>query len=172
MKKLTTTILGLALCAAMSTTAFAASPVTDNEGTDSKAIKGKYIPGTETQVVYSVDVAWGSMEFIYSDSSQGIWNPDTHIYENSASSKWNCSHGANQITITNHSNAPVHAALSASLNSGLQGNFDRSNHELPTAEGTTLETAPKVTAKFEMTGGAIANTDLETIGTLTVTISH
>lgn len=53
----------------------------------------------------SVDIAWGSMEFTYSD---GTWNPETYTYENVG---WKpASEGGNKISVTNHSNVKILAA--------------------------------------------------------------
>ena len=62
MKKIFAIIISLALLSTASVTAFAASPITAKDGSDSAVVKGTYVAGDASATVYSVDIAWGSME--------------------------------------------------------------------------------------------------------------
>ncbi len=76
---------------------------------------------TENETIYSVDVEWGAMTFQYEGSS---WDPDEHksvdgrgwlVYDNTNSTALGkvdeVQNAINRVTITNHSNANVYAAL-------------------------------------------------------------
>ena len=60
MKKIFAIIISLALLSTASVTAFAASPITAKDGSDSAVVKGTYVAGDASATVYSVDIAWGS----------------------------------------------------------------------------------------------------------------
>ena len=38
-------------------------------------VTGIYSDGTKYDVVYSVDISWGNMEFTYSNTPKKTWNP-------------------------------------------------------------------------------------------------
>lgn len=111
MKKLLVIILSVAMLCTASVAAFAANPIRSIGGTDSVNVSGTYVPGSATSTVYYVDITWGSMEFTYTDAAEGTWNPQDHTYDNSTAAAWSCADGANKITVTNHSNAPVKKQL-------------------------------------------------------------
>lgn len=184
MKKMIAISMALILCAAMSVSAFAATPITSIGGTDTKAVKGSYQAGSAVTTVYSVDVAWGAMEFTYTDAIAGTWNPATHIYDGASVAVWSWTAESNKITVTNHSNAAVTAGLSfaaGGTGTGIAGSFyststtggtSVSNIPLSTAVGTLVSAAPTGAAYFRVTGGTIASgTTNATIGTITVTLS-
>ena len=79
MKKLFATILAVAMLASVSVTAFAAT----NDGTqDTKiTVNGSYVSGAAGSSVISVDIEWEAMNFTYSATSEGTWNPATHAYD-------------------------------------------------------------------------------------------
>lgn len=67
-----------------------------------------------SDIIYDVDITYGSMKFVYDYGS--VWNPDTHSYTAGSSGKqsggWVTSgvNGTNnKITLTNNSNFPVQA---------------------------------------------------------------
>lgn len=155
-------------------------PVTANAGdtTTSQApgsmdigVKAKYENTTVTPTVYKVDVEWGAMEFTYTAAGVNVWNPDTHEYELAEDNKW--MENGNTITIKNHSNAAVEAALTFQAADGyaLTGSFDKSVMELPTAEGTKPEEAPSDTAEFMLAGTLdVSVGSYHTVGQITVTV--
>lgn len=174
MKKVLTIILSLALLSMVSVTAFAASPITANGESDSAEVKGTYVVGGTATTVYSVDIAWGSMDFIYTDASQGTWNPQTHEYDGAASAKWSCAADANKITVTNHSNAAVNAQFSyapESEYSGINGIFSNEILNLNSAVGTEASNAPSGSVTLSLSGALSSDTAADTkIGTVTVTL--
>ena len=170
MKKVLAIILSLALLSTVSVTAFAASPITYIGGSDSAAVKGTYAAGSAATKVYSVDIAWGSMEFTY---SQGTWDPETH---RDGGGTWSCAEGADKITVTNHSNAAVIAQFSyasASGYNGINGTFSENTLNLGTAVGTEFLNAPSGSVTLSLDGALSADTsEKTTIGTVTVTLGN
>ena len=180
MKKMIASVLALILCAAMSTTVFAASPIETEDGSDTKDVKGTYAAGTPGGTVYSVDVTWGAMEFTYTAASAGVWNPTTHTYDGTQAGGWSCEADANKITVTNHSNVAVTAELSfadSGTGTGITGGFYNAStggwtvSSIPmfTAVGTQYTRAPWGEAYFQITGGSLTSgQENVTIGTITV----
>ncbi len=86
---------------------------------------------TEDTTIYSVDVEWGAMTFQYEKSQ---WDPETHletngrgwmVYDTEKQSPLpdDTQNAINCVTVTNHSNAGVYAALSYA---GMQEDEDYS----------------------------------------------
>ena len=146
--------------------AAAVKPVQKEE---SKGVQAVYSDVSTKDTVYSVDVAWGAMEFTYTKTGENVWNPDTHQYTESDAGTWSAN--GNTITVTNHSNVALNANLSESLEKGLSGHFDNVQLSLPSAEGTTPAKAPQQVATFTMDSGKTDATDFAKIGTVTVTFT-
>lgn len=176
MKKVVTILIVIALLSMASVTAFAASPITSVGDSDSVDVKGTYVAGTAATTVYSVDIAWGSMEFTYTDASQGTWNPETHQYDGAGTGTWSCETDANKITVTNHSNAAVIAQFSYAPESGynaISGAFTNETLNLNTAVGTEVLSAPSGSVTLSLTGELSSETAANTkIGTVTVTLGN
>lgn len=176
MKKLIVLILSAALLCTASVAASAASPITSvatGENSDTAPVKGTYVPGSAAETVYHVDITWGSMEFTYTDASQGRWNPETHEYDGSVEAGWSCDAGADTITVTNHSNAGIKATFAYAAAEGfsaVSGRFDKTEITLDSAVGTAVANAPKDTAVLSLTGALPKNTSGVKIGTVTVTL--
>lgn len=165
MKKLFTVITALSLCMAMSATTFAAEPIRqENHDVNARRIDSELMP-----TVYSVDVAWGEMQFTYTKTGSMQWDASVHRYVDSTTSTWSAA--GNTVSITNHSNGAIKATLSAELNSGFSGSFTENVFTLPTAEETAVEQAPSKNVEFTLTSGTPDSKSFEKIGTLTVTIS-
>ncbi|MDO4325950.1 MAG: hypothetical protein Q4E24_07945 [bacterium] len=171
-----------ALTAAVPGLAFAAAGnhTVDSMDTPSAVIdvQAKYEGSTDTQVVYKVDVEWGAMEFTYHESAENKWNPQTHQYELSVTGSW--SESGNEVTVKNHSNAGVNAALSFQAADGqsVTGEFyqgdDRLNEGLvlESAVGTPADAPPSGTVQLKLSGSLdSAMTDFSKIGTITVTVN-
>lgn len=138
-------------------------------------IKATYQAGKEnTDTVYSVDVKWGSLEYTYSSGVTKSWDPTTLKYkETSGTSSWTCQAGADQITVTNNSNADITASLAyAKTDSNITGTFTNSKIGLKSAEGTNVGESPSETTTLSLEG-ALSDTTAEKkeIGNVTVTIS-
>ena len=168
MKKIIAATLALTLSMSMGNFVYA----TDNNSAD---IKATYQAGKEnTATVYSVDVEWGSLEYTYSSGVTRSWDPTTLKYkEASGTSSWTCQDGADQITVTNNSNADITASLAyAKTDSNITGTFSNSKIGLKSAEGTNVGESPSGTTTLSLKG-ALSDTTAEKqeIGNVTVTIS-
>ena len=177
MKKLLLVLLSLALLSALTLTAFAAT-LNKTTTSDTKDVTATYNPGG-TLTVYSVDIAWGSMSFEYTDASAGTWDPATHTYSGSTPAAWAST--TNTITVTNHSNAGVSVKLDytpAADYTGITGTFQNAAEEtvtalnLATAEGTTPATAPGATATLNLSGELPESASSVTVGSVTVTLNN
>lgn len=180
MKKRFVLVLTLAIALAMvAIPCFALS-----SGSESHDVKAKYQAnsgsGGTGNIVYSVDITWGAMEFTYTQGEAGAWLPEEHRYADDGESVW--SSDSNTITVKNHSNAAVTATLSytaAAGYTGITGSFTETSGtandgvlSLPTAVGTTYTNAPTATATLMLSGALASNTPKETtIGTVKVTLS-
>lgn len=176
MKKVLTIILTLAMLSMTSVTAFAASTITSIGGSDSADVKGTYVAGGTATTVYSVDITWGSMDFTYTDASQGTWNPQTHQYDGATPAKWSCEADANKIEVTNHSNTAVIAQFryaSESGYSGINGTFSKNTLNLDSAVGTEVLDAPSGSVTLSLTGELSSDASASTkIGSVTVTLGN
>lgn len=174
MKKIFVIIFASVLIFAASVTAFAASPITAKGGSDSAEVKGTYVAGGTAETIYSVDVAWGSMEFTYTDASEGTWNPSNHKYDGGRAAAWSCSDGANKINVTNHSNAAVTVRFSyasESEYSEIIGSFSNEEANLASAVDTEPLNAPSDSVILNLNGVLSSEKTVSTkIGTVTVTL--
>lgn len=174
-KKLTAVAMTGMMVLGMGTSVCAAEPITPSKGTGTKDVQATYVANTKAQTVYSVDITWGSMEYTYTIDSEGTWNPGTHQYTGKSEGNWTCDDGADQVTVTNHSNAAVNAAFTYGAESdykSINGTFNNPEETLETAEDTEPSNAPKATSTLSLSGALKKNvTTPTTIGTATVTLN-
>ena len=168
MKKIIAATLALTLSMSMGNFVYAV----DDSSAD---IKATYQAGKEnTDTVYSVDVKWGSLEYTYSSGVTKSWDPTTLKYqETSGTSSWTCQEGADQITVTNNSNADITASLAYDkTDSNITGIFTNSKIGLKSAEGTNVGESPSETTTLSLKGALSDTTAVKKeIGNVTVTIS-
>lgn len=158
MKKTISLILALTIVLAMATTAFAADITTT--GNTSANVTATYKEGANGGTIYGVEISWGSMVFTYTDASKGTWNADNHVYENAKAAEWTYDSGANVITVTNHSNAPIDVTPSWTAGEGYS--------DVTMTFQVNNETAAKLTvATADNNKGANGAGQAET-GTITV----
>lgn len=164
-----------ALVAAMAVPAFAASPITELNGTDTKDVTVTFNDEAVTGSVYSVNVEWSGMDgYGYSEAADAVWNPSNHTYSSGSAGTWTAEN-AGTVKVTNHSNEAVTATASFDandLNTELTGTFSDGtddNEELATGVGLTYETADSATFTLTLNGD-IATTGQ--VGTATVTITQ
>lgn len=173
MKKILSLILSLVMVLSLSITAFA-TELNDSTKTDTKNVTANYVAGTVSQKVYLVDISWGSLEFTYTDASEGIWDPETHTYTGASEAKWTCNEGANKLEVTNHSNDAVTVKLTNSnVMNGVTLEWDKATMNLPTADnGVNGAAGTPTTASvlLTVTGEIEATTEKVTLGTVTVTL--
>lgn len=167
MKRLSIICLSILLAMSLSVTAWA---VTKEELGETKIpVTATYQENNTMKDVYSVDITWGSMDFIYQVGS-GSWNPSTHSY--SSSEGWVYAEDANKITIVNHSNVSVKCSLEyQSLANTVSGDFSQADITLPSAEGTNSNNPPTDSATLTLDGALSKGTSEAKIGTITVTIA-
>ena len=139
---------------------------------DSTQIYATYEEGvTTTDTVYNVDVEWGNLEYTYYPNAEKVWSPydlKYVIYEHTPF--WTCKDGADQIKVTNHSNAAISAKLEyTQTNADVTGSFDQSKINLKSADGTTVDEAPTGTATLSLSG-SMAEDDNKVLGNVKVTI--
>ena len=168
MKKMIAATLALTLSMSMGNLVYAV----EDKSAD---IKATYQAGKEnTDTVYSVDVKWGSLEYTYSSGVTKSWDPTTLKYkETSGTSSWTCQDGADQITVTNNSNADITASLAYDkTDSNITGTFTNSKIGLKSAEGTKVGESPSETTILSLKGAlSDTTTEKKEIGKVTVTIS-
>lgn len=168
MKKIIAATLALTLSMSMGNFVYAVDDSSAN-------IIATYQAGKEnTDTVYSVDVKWGSLEYTYSSGVTRSWDPTTLKYkETSGTSSWTCQDGADQITVTNNSNADITASLAyAGTESNITGTFSNSKIGLKSAEGTNAGEGPSGTTTLSL-NGVLSDTTAQKkeVGNVTVTIS-
>lgn len=172
MKKLAAAALTLTMALAMSTPVHATIITDVTRLNDSTQIYATYEEGvTTTDTVYNVDVEWGNLEYTYHPNAEKVWSPydlKYVIYEHTPF--WTCEDGADQIKVTNHSNAAISAKLEyEQTNADVTGSFDQSKINLKSADGTTVDEAPTGTATLTL-GGKMAEDAESVLGNVKVTI--
>ncbi len=170
MKKITSLLAVAALTCTMGTTAFAADQDGVGTGDHTAEVKGTYQAGGSGAVVYSVDIAWDSLEFTYTAAGEGTWNPETHEYSGATQASWSES---KNIVVTNHSNAAVTATASFQADDGYQAvsmTFGDNGQQINSAVGTAVDSAPSATITVTPSGDLPADTN-GTIGSVTLNIA-
>lgn len=183
MKKIFSILLAVMMIAAMSVTAFAAElPDKATDDAKSKDVTANYVAGESGGTVYKVDIEWGSMEFTYTAASEGTWDPETHSYDGATAASWTCvtdddatTVDANEIRVTNHSNAAVTVSLAVTdvENDGVTVSCD-DVLSLATADNGVngaAGTATTASATVAVTGTLAESTQSVKIGTITLTLN-
>ena len=142
-------------------------------------VEGDYVSQEET--LYSVEISWGNMEFQY--ELNGSYNPSTHEYNSSSSDVWNIGATDNRITVKNHSNTDIVAALNYSkrinnvtgvFRDATVGGKVKNTLKAKTAKGTKRANPPSDSAYLQLNGnpGQTYNNSTGIIlGEITVNIS-
>ena len=172
MKKLVSMLAVAALTCTMGTTAFAADQDGVGTGSYNTDVKGTYQAGSSGNVVYSVDIAWTDMGFIYTGAGEGTWDPETHQYSGSSEGAWTASNDS--ITVTNHSHAPVTATASYAADPDYGSTtmtFGNNGATVATAVDTTVQNAPSATITVTPGGTLAESANGGKIGTITVSIA-
>lgn len=170
MKKALPIVLTLAAASMLCLPAFADQLT----GTDQKAtidVKAQYVDNVQTPTVYSVDISWGAMKFTYTETGTRTWNPADHSYNGEPSGAWEAE--GNTITVTNHSNADVTADFAfqpAEGITGLDGKFSVPQGSLAAGEVGHYNDAESVQSSLTLDGSYTGNTEMTTVGSVTVTI--
>ena len=177
-KKKSALVLTLAMVFSLAPlSAYATDTITEVGRSANHDVTATYVAGSSGGAggtVYSVDIAWGDMEFTYT-AAAGVWDPGTHTITGADGGTWSATNtGGNQIKVTNHSNTAVTATFSyaaASGYEGISGSFDKTSLDLATAVGTEVSNAPSDSAALSLSGALDSATAANTkIGTITVTL--
>lgn len=194
MKKFVAIPLVAVMLAALAVPALAEGKSTLTEtATPSQSIPvmGKYVDEGDTissSTVYSVDIEWGSMKFIYAKSTELTWDPTRLETVGTPSAKWKVQGGvssstglaANEIRLTNHSNTSVVARLDFNPEEKFQtensggGEFSKDHIQLADASHVTaVSDAPTETVTFMPTGTLNEEqTTLTNIGNISVSLEQ
>ena len=173
-KSLCIMLFALCICAASALPAFAA------ESGDIKVTYSKPDP----EKVTVVDLAWGSMEFNYTDGgATKVWNPETMKYEivagNGEGGSWTPKEtGGDTVTVTNHSNTGllVTVVYTPEAENGVSGTVENGSFMLSTAVETDFDNAPKDSAKLTLDPASKpaswSDSGATIIGNITVKLDH
>ena len=169
MKKLLVLSLAIVMMFAMATTCFAAVEKFDAVGSKSADVKVTYVAGQGAPDTYAVDVTWGDMTFVYTQSAQQ-WDAVNHVEVDAATSGW--THGSATIEVKNHSNVAVSStiAYAAGTASGT-ASFTLTGGETTTLAAATPAAQATQTATLTASGVPATNAEAVTVGTVTVTIA-
>lgn len=175
MKKILSIVLAIAMLAALSVNAFAATVTTvPSSETGDVVVKIDSASAENLEKVYSVDIEWDSLDFTYTfnGTDENTWDPANHTYTeaNDATTNWDKTTAS--IKVTNHSNEAVGVAATidnAALN-GVTTTLSNASFDLETGVGLTYDTADTETIGVAIAGVPTIEEDF-TIGTITVAIS-
>lgn len=150
-------------------------------------VTATYSDSTQHDIIYSVDISWGDMQFTYNASPKETWNPATHTYDTvGGNEEWSYSPATettlagNEIKITNHSNSNVTCNASftpaeeAASNGDFAASFSSSNQVvLYTAEGVGISDSELISRELTKTISLILSGSLTegfngTLGTVTL----
>lgn len=174
MKKALAILLTLGLIATLSVASFAAE-VTAVPGSENADLGVNYtdLVGSDN-IVYSIDVAWDSdMTFDYKAGNQGAWDPDNHAYGATTGAEWTDDEVV--VTVTNHSNAALKAAVTVEdkvSDDGVTFVVDKSGkQDLATAVNTAVTNPPKVEFTISPAANAVPTKGSAVAATATVSIT-
>ena len=151
MKRILFLALVITLMMSLSVTVFAENSVTSDSGTTID-ISATFKAGSTAEDVISVDIAWGAMEFEFSEGVDGVWDPTTHQYTGATESSWSSS--GNEITVTNHSNVSVAVSMSITPvdGTGVDVSLTGGNATLAAGEVGNVDGAASVTGTIKVSG--------------------
>lgn len=169
MKKIIALILTLILVMSLAIVAFATEP-SDGMGDHLINVTGSYVPGTtSSDTLFSVEIKWENMNFIYHAAKAGEWDAENHKYLEDTEAYWE---GEGTITVTNSSNAKITATPKYAAAQGYGDatmTFTPGKLSIASAESGKAEVGT-MTVKPE---GFLPEMDESaTIGAITVTIAQ
>lgn len=143
----------LALTTGMGSVAFAAEASLDASG-QSKSIDvvAKYVDDSTTPNVYSVDISWESMTFVYKEAGVKTWDPGTHTFVNNITAGW--VDDTSVVTVINHSNVDVDVSLAyvPSGDNGVEGALDPTSKTLTAGAINKPESAAFLKSTLTISG--------------------
>ena len=170
MKRIVSLLLTLVLVLSISTTVFAEEGL--GQGQYTGEVTGTYVEGNEgSGTVFSVDIAWEGMEFIYHAAKEPVWDAENHKYSDYMAAYWE---GEGTITVTNHSNTVISAVPEFVKDSGYEkAELEFSTTKLHLASSEFMAFGANQTGTITVTadGSLPAETDGK-IGVVKVTIAE
>ncbi len=168
MKKIVSLCLALALVMSLGITAFA-NETDVGVGNYSTTVTGSTVNSTTGGTVFSVDITWSDMDFIYHGAQAPVWDAENHTYTEGTAAYWE---GWGSIKVANNSNAGITATPSYTAATGYEDAtmlFGTDKLCVGTAEfGEQRAESIRVTP----TGSLPNDTQDKTIGTITITIAE
>ena len=126
------------------------------------------ISATEVEVpapVYSIDITFGQMQFVYVDSQKTGWNSVTHEYAAHVAAHWEAT--GNTVEVTNNSNRAVQVTFAydgdTALAPNVTGVLDNSTQ--------TVNVGDSVTSTLTLEGRLYVYSVATRIGSLTVSVA-
>lgn len=165
MKKALSLTLALALILSLAIPAFAA----DLGG--SHDVTAKYQKSENEEAIYNVDIAWGELNFTYSEHTEKTWNPDTHTYDEDTNGGWDKTEAA--ITVTNHSNVSVTVAMALTPveGTGVAAALEGGSAVLEAGTEGDVAGAATVTGKLTISGKPNSSVTAEGIKVAEITVT-
>lgn len=153
---------------------FSMDQITSDGDSSSVPVKGTYIPGIEGGTVYSVDIQWTAMNFVYKAQSSKVWNPTILKYiGNDTDAAWT-TESVGTITISNRSNTAVTVIPTYQPGEGFATadmQFDKQILSLYSADdGNGTGTVKTGSITVTPTGYLTETATGDTIGTIALTI--
>ena len=175
MKKIFSLMLTIALVFAMSVLSVSAEETTLDDVATNNSTTGDInvnIAGSEDlQTVYSVDVAWDSLDFTYNFTGSDVWDPEDHTYSSTGAGGW--ANASATITVTNHSNATIRAkasfagGASSLTRNDVTATLSNPSFTVNSAVGTAPDAAPNGTFTCTVSGVPSITSNF-TVGTITI----
>lgn len=170
MKRIITLAMTLALVMSLTVPAFAYGPGDEKE----LDVTAKYNSSTTTKPVYSVDIEWDSLTFVYNETNTKTWKPSDHSYDTATNGSWDKT-SAN-ITVTNHSNAAVTVAMAytaSATDSGVTAALTGGSKTLAPGVENKASEADSVTGTVTISGKPNSSVTASgiTVGSVTITIN-
>lgn len=113
--------------------------------------------------IYSVDISWGSMKFVYNKKDVYTWSDTTHEYSKSTKYSWDAT--GNNIDIYNKSSFDIEVSCNyVKTNNSLNGSFTMTNYSVKSKE--------KSRNYFELKGNLSSSVSTyQKVGTISLKIS-
>ena len=105
--------------------------IAGTDTTDTADVSAEFQDAGTVAPVYSVTITWGDMAFVYTDTTTYEWDVAAHTYTHTGNltGTWTSGNeGGDLVTVTNHSNVTVSAALTytpAAAYSGFNGSLTK-----------------------------------------------
>lgn len=174
-KKLFATVFAVVLATCCLFTTAAENTHISMPGSETIGVNGSYSGAGTAANVYNVNIEWGEMTFTYETKGDKTWNPDNHTYNIDADDGWKAT--GNEVTVTNHSNAPVNVAFAftkdtSSYKGEYTGSMNVESKQLAAGIENKPNEADSVTSELILTGTLNHVENIKTkLGEITVSLN-